>query len=77
VYWHILLCSEPAEIGIRMALGAETAQVRLLIMKEVGSMVLLGVAVGLPLSMDWRASVNRCSLACALAIPWFTRSAWH
>jgi ABC-type antimicrobial peptide transport system permease subunit len=38
------------EIGIRMALGAETAHVRSLIVKEVGSMVLLGVAVGLPLA---------------------------
>jgi predicted permease len=38
------------EIGIRMALGAMAGQVRLLIMKEVGSMVLLGVGVGLPLA---------------------------
>jgi predicted permease len=38
------------EIGIRMALGAMAGQVRLLIVKEVGSMVLLGVAVGLPLA---------------------------
>jgi len=62
VYWHILLCSEPARFGIRMALGAETAQVRLLIMKESW---LDGVcwasrwACRCP--MDWRASVNRCS----------------
>jgi predicted permease len=45
-----LVVHRTREIGIRMALGAETAQVRLLIVKEVGSMVLLGVAVGLPLS---------------------------
>ena len=38
------------EIGIRMALGAVAGQVRLLIVKEVGSMVLLGVGVGLPLA---------------------------
>jgi predicted permease len=38
------------EIGIRMALGAVTGQVRLLIVKEVGSMVLVGVGVGLPLA---------------------------
>ncbi len=38
------------EIGIRMALGAVAGQVRLLIIKEVGSMVLLGVGVGLPLA---------------------------
>jgi putative ABC transport system permease protein len=38
------------EIGIRMALGAVAGQVRLLIVKEVGSMVLIGVAVGLPLA---------------------------
>ncbi|MGB8475959.1 MAG: ABC transporter permease [Candidatus Acidiferrum sp.] len=36
------------EIGIRMALGAVASQVRLLIIKEVGLMVLIGVAVGLP-----------------------------
>jgi putative ABC transport system permease protein len=38
------------EIGIRMALGAMTGQVRLLIVREVGSMVLIGVGVGLPLA---------------------------
>jgi putative ABC transport system permease protein len=38
------------EIGIRMALGAESGDVRKLIVKEVGSMVVLGVAVGLPLA---------------------------
>src|SRR5260221_1172852 len=38
------------DMGIGMALGAETAQVRFLIVKEVGSMVLLGAAVGLPLA---------------------------
>jgi predicted permease len=36
------------EIGIRMALGAATGHVRLLIVREVGAMVLLGVGVGLP-----------------------------
>jgi predicted permease len=38
------------EIGIRMALGAMAGQVRLLIVKEVGSMVLIGVGVGVPLA---------------------------
>ena len=38
------------EIGIRLALGAETAHVRGIIFKEVGWMVLTGVAVGLPLA---------------------------
>jgi predicted permease len=45
-----LVVQRTREIGIRMALGAETAHVRFLIVKEVGAMVLLGVAVGLPLS---------------------------
>jgi predicted permease len=45
-----LVVQRTREIGIRMALGAETAHVRLLIVKEVGTMVLLGVAVGLPLA---------------------------
>ncbi|MHB8501830.1 MAG: ABC transporter permease [Candidatus Acidiferrales bacterium] len=38
------------EIGIRMALGAVAGHVRLLILKEVGTMVLIGVGVGLPLA---------------------------
>jgi predicted permease len=45
-----LVVQRTREIGIRMALGAETAHVRFLIIKEVGTMVLLGVAVGLPLA---------------------------
>jgi len=45
-----LVVQRTREIGIRMALGAETAHVRYLIVKEVGTMVLLGVAVGLPLA---------------------------
>lgn len=38
------------EIGIRLALGAAAVHVRLLILKEVGSMVMIGVAVGLPVA---------------------------
>ncbi len=38
------------EIGIRMALGAVAGDVRFLIVKEVGSMVLIGIGVGLPLA---------------------------
>jgi len=45
-----LVVQRTREIGIRMALGAETAHVRFLIVKEVGAMVALGVAVGLPLA---------------------------
>jgi predicted permease len=45
-----LVVQRTREIGIRMALGAETTHVRFLIIKEVGTMVLLGAAVGLPLA---------------------------
>jgi putative ABC transport system permease protein len=45
-----LVVQRTREIGIRMALGAETAHVRFLIVKEVGTMVLLGIAVGIPLA---------------------------
>jgi putative ABC transport system permease protein len=38
------------EIGIRMALGAMAGQVRFLIVREVGFMVLIGVGVGVPLA---------------------------
>jgi len=38
------------EIGIRMALGALAGDVRVLIVKEVGSMVLIGIGLGLPLA---------------------------
>jgi predicted permease len=45
-----LVVQRTREIGIRMALGAETPHVRFLIVKEVGTMVLLGIAVGIPLA---------------------------
>jgi putative ABC transport system permease protein len=45
-----LVVQRTREIGIRMALGAEAGDVRTLIVKEVGAMVVAGVAVGLPLA---------------------------
>jgi putative ABC transport system permease protein len=45
-----LVVQRTREIGIRMALGAEAGNVRWLIVKEVGSMVVAGVVVGLPLA---------------------------
>jgi putative ABC transport system permease protein len=45
-----LVVQRAREIGIRMALGAVARDVRFLIVKEVGSMVLIGVGVGLPLA---------------------------
>ncbi len=43
-----LVVQRRREIGIRMALGAETRHVRRLILREVGFMVIIGAAVGLP-----------------------------
>jgi len=45
-----LVVQRTREIGIRMALGAEPGDVRWLVVKEVGSMVVAGVALGLPLA---------------------------
>ncbi len=45
-----LVVQRTREIGIRMALGAEAGDVRWLIGKEVGAMVIAGVTVGLPLA---------------------------
>jgi ABC-type antimicrobial peptide transport system permease subunit len=43
-----LVIQRTREIGIRIALGAATREVRALIVKEVGFMVIVGAAVGLP-----------------------------
>jgi ABC-type antimicrobial peptide transport system permease subunit len=45
-----LVVQRTREIGIRVALGADRGQVRLLVFKEVGWMVLGGAVVGLPLA---------------------------
>jgi putative ABC transport system permease protein len=45
-----LVVQRTREIGIRMAVGAESSDIRKLIVKEVGSMLILGVVVGLPLA---------------------------
>src|SRR5260370_7095926 len=53
-----LVVQRTREIGIRMALGAETAHVRFLIVKEVGTMVVLGVAAGLPFTYVFAPSTQ-------------------
>jgi len=45
-----LVVQRTREIGIRMALGAESGSVRLLVFREVGFMALAGVLVGVPLA---------------------------
>src|SRR5882724_9821255 len=45
-----LVVQRTREIGIRIALGAKAGDVRWLIAKEVGAMVIAGVSVGLPLA---------------------------
>lgn len=45
-----LVVQRTREIGIRMALGAESGNVRFLIFKEVGFMAVAGLVVGLPLA---------------------------
>jgi predicted permease len=45
-----LVVQRTREIGIRMAVGAESGDIRMLIVKEVGSMLIAGVLVGLPLA---------------------------
>jgi len=45
-----LVVQRTREIGIRMAVGAESGDIRMLILKEVGSMLIAGVVVGLPLA---------------------------
>jgi putative ABC transport system permease protein len=45
-----LVVQRTREIGIRIAVGAESGDIRKLIVKEVGSMLILGVVVGLPLA---------------------------
>ena len=45
-----LVVQRTREIGIRMAIGAESGDIRKLVVKEVGSMLVAGVVIGLPLA---------------------------
>jgi predicted permease len=45
-----LVVQRTREIGIRVALGATSSQVRALVFKEVGGMLVAGMVIGLPLS---------------------------
>jgi predicted permease len=45
-----LVVQRTREIGIRVALGAATSQVRALVFREVGGMLIAGTVIGLPLA---------------------------
>ena len=56
------------EIGIRMALGANSGQVRLLVAREVGLMLVTGTAVGLERRQLPRSWSDRFCMACGPGI---------
>jgi hypothetical protein len=56
------VASRRNEIGIRMALGAQTLNVLSMILREAVMLALVGIIVGLPLSLPSPASLQRyCS----------------
>ncbi len=73
-----LVVQRTREIGIRMALGAAAREVRSLIFKEVGFMVIAGCAVGLPVAYAF-ARLSQSLLygvqpTASISICWLSRS---
>ena len=52
------------EIGLRMALGAAPGRVRVMVLRQVGMMTLVGGAIGLAAAVDSGGSRSRCSSSC-------------
>ena len=48
------------EFGLRMALGADSANVRRLVLRQVGLMTVVGSVIGLATRWPWAVPPSRC-----------------